>query len=129
MEKKDWRERLGSYDSWAMNESMFITIDGETIYTLGELIDFISEEVSKAREEGRREGVYNTLLEINRIKSLKVDDYIIEPKTEMPIKITKIQDGELFYYGYDDEDNDYTAGYSATPEDLVDWGYKAKLSK
>jgi len=52
MEKKDWKQRLGSYDSWAMNESMFITIDGETIYTLDELLDFIQQELDKAREEG-----------------------------------------------------------------------------
>jgi hypothetical protein len=56
MEKKDWKQRLGSYDSWAMNESMFITIDGETIYTLDKLLDFIQQELDKAREEGRREG-------------------------------------------------------------------------
>ena len=55
MEKKDWKQRLGSYDSWAMNESMFITIDGETIYTLDKLLDFIQQELDKAREEGRRE--------------------------------------------------------------------------
>jgi len=33
----------------------------------------------------------------------------------------------VYITGYDNEDNDYTAGYSATPNDLVDWGYKAKL--
>jgi len=55
MEKKDWKQRLGSYDSWAMNESMFITIDGETIYTLDKLLDFIQQELDKAREEGRVE--------------------------------------------------------------------------
>jgi len=54
MEKKDWKQRLGSYDSWAMNESMFITIDGETIYTLDKLLDFIQQELDKAREEGKR---------------------------------------------------------------------------
>jgi hypothetical protein len=53
MEKKDWKQRLGSYDSWAMNESMFITIDGETIYTLDKLLDFIQQELDKAREGGR----------------------------------------------------------------------------
>ena len=53
MEKKDWKQRLGSYDSWAMNESMFITIDGETIYTLDKLLDFIQQELDKAREEGK----------------------------------------------------------------------------
>ena len=52
MENKDWKQRLGSYDSWAMNESMFITIDGETIYTLDKLLDFIQQELDKAREEG-----------------------------------------------------------------------------
>ena len=51
MEKKDWKQRLGSYDSWAMNESMFITIDGETIYTLDKLLDFIQQELDKARED------------------------------------------------------------------------------
>jgi hypothetical protein len=56
MEKKDWKQRLGSYDSWAMNESMFITIDGETIYTLDKLLDFIQQELDKAREEGYGEG-------------------------------------------------------------------------
>jgi hypothetical protein len=55
MEKKDWKQRLGSYDSWAMNESMFITIDGETIYTLDKLLDFIQQELDKAREEGKKE--------------------------------------------------------------------------
>jgi len=55
MEKKDWKQRLGSYDSWAMNESMFITIDGETIYTLDKLLDFIQQELDKAREEGEIE--------------------------------------------------------------------------
>ncbi len=55
MEKKDWKQRLGSYDSWAMNESMFITIDGETIYTLDELLDFIQQELDKARREGEIE--------------------------------------------------------------------------
>jgi hypothetical protein len=61
MEKKDWKQRLGSYDSWAMNESMFITIDGETIYTLDKLLDFIQQELDKAREEGRRE-VYKAIV-------------------------------------------------------------------
>ena len=56
MEKKDWKQRLGSYDSWAMNESMFITIDGETIYTLDKLLDFIQQELDKAREEGFEQG-------------------------------------------------------------------------
>ena len=51
MEKKDWKQRLGSYDSWAMNESMFITIDGETIYTLDKLLDFIQQELDKAKIE------------------------------------------------------------------------------
>ena len=54
---EDWKERLGSYDSWAMNESMFITIDGETIYTLDELKDFISQELDKAREEGYKKAI------------------------------------------------------------------------
>jgi hypothetical protein len=36
-----------------MNESMFITIDGETIYTLDKLLDFIQQELDKAREGGR----------------------------------------------------------------------------
>ena len=57
MEKKDWKQRLGSYDSWAMNESMFITIDGETIYTLDKLLDFIQQELDKAREEREKERV------------------------------------------------------------------------
>ena len=65
MEKKDWKQRLGSYDSWAMNESMFITIDGETIYTLDKLLDFIQQELDKAREEGRDEI-------INRIDKTKI---------------------------------------------------------
>ncbi len=55
MKKKDWKQRLGSYDSWATNESMFITIDGETIYTLDELLDFIQQELDKARREGEIE--------------------------------------------------------------------------
>jgi len=69
MEKKDWKQRLGSYDSWAMNESMFITIDGETIYTLDKLLDFIQQELEKAREEGRKEG--------SEITSRYISDFVI----------------------------------------------------
>lgn len=58
---KDWKKRLGSYDSWAMNESLFITIDGETIYDIDELKDFIQQEIEKAREEGFDDGVKRTV--------------------------------------------------------------------
>ena len=56
---EDWRKRLGSYDSWASNESMFITIDGETIYVIEDLIDFIQKEIEKAEERGYEKGVGN----------------------------------------------------------------------
>lgn len=55
-EKKDWKNRLGSYDS--MNEAIFIIIDGETIYDIDELKDFIEQEIEKARGEVVRE-IYN----------------------------------------------------------------------
>lgn len=47
---EDWKKRLGSYDS--LDEAIFVTIDGETIYTIDKLVDFIEQELSKAREEG-----------------------------------------------------------------------------
>ena len=50
---EDWKKRLGSYDS--MNEAIFITIDGETIYTIDNLVDFIEQEIEKAREERTQE--------------------------------------------------------------------------
>lgn len=67
----NWKERLGSYDSWAMSESMFITIDGETIYELDELIDFISAELDKAREEGFEQGYKEAEFDVGMEESFK----------------------------------------------------------
>lgn len=52
---EDWKKRLGSYDS--LDEAIFVTIDEETIYTIDKLVDFIEQEIDKAREEGREEGI------------------------------------------------------------------------
>lgn len=95
MEKKRTLYSLESDIRRILEDNDFVSTCDERgkqwyINLVSDLAIYIQQELDKAREEGRREGVYNTLLEINRIKSLKVDDYIIEPKTEMPIKITKI---------------------------------------
>ena len=85
MEKKDWKQRLGSYDSWAMNESMFITIDGETIYTLDKLLDFIQQELDKAREE-----VIKDL--IKKIEEAHCDSISLELLKE--INLSKLKDNK-----------------------------------
>lgn len=59
MGKKDWKERLGGYDS--MEEAMFVTIDEKTVYAIDELKEFIQQELDRAREEGRRE-VYEAIV-------------------------------------------------------------------
>lgn len=53
---EDWKKRLGSYDS--LDEAIFVTIDEETIYTIDKLVDFIEQEISKAREEGMKGKVF-----------------------------------------------------------------------
>ena len=52
-EKKNWKERLGGYDS--MEEAMFVTIDEKTVYAIDELKEFIQQELDRAREEGEIE--------------------------------------------------------------------------
>ncbi len=54
--KKNWKERLGGYDS--MEEAMFVTIDEKTVYTIDELKEFIQQELDRAREEVITE-IYN----------------------------------------------------------------------
>ena len=49
--KKNWKERLGGYDS--MEGAMFVTIDEKTVYTIDELKEFIQQELDRAREEGK----------------------------------------------------------------------------
>jgi len=95
MEKKDWKQRLGSYDSWAMNESMFITIDGETIYTLDKLLDFIQQELDKAREEVERKFVE---------KYHKRGEEMNVPYSE--------EDGKEFWQGYKE-------GYNQGLKDMI----------
>ena len=48
-EKKNWKERLGGYDS--MEGAMFVTIDEKTVYAIDELKEFIQQELDRAREE------------------------------------------------------------------------------
>ena len=55
-EKKNWKERLGGYDS--MEEAMFVTIDGKTVYAIDELKEFIQQELDRTREEMITE-IYN----------------------------------------------------------------------
>lgn len=55
-EKKNWKERLGGYDS--MEEAMFVTIDEKTVYAIDELKEFIQQELDRAREEVITE-IYN----------------------------------------------------------------------
>lgn len=56
-EKKNWKERLGGYDS--MEEAMFVTIDEKTVYAIDELKEFIQQELDRAREEGVKMGMEN----------------------------------------------------------------------
>ena len=56
-EKKNWKERLGGYDS--MEEAMFVTIDEKTVYAIDELKEFIQQELDRAREEGEIEVLKN----------------------------------------------------------------------
>lgn len=55
-EKKNWKERLGGYDS--MEEAMFVTIDEKTVYAIDELKEFIQQELDRTREEVITE-IYN----------------------------------------------------------------------
>ena len=115
MEKKDWKQRLGSYDSWAMNESMFITIDGETIYTLDELLDFIQQELDKAREDGYENGV-NDGMKGRVFKRVEIKEEAHIPKE----LIEKIRE-EGYEKGYERGVKYGTTGNTLTDSDIEEF--------
>lgn len=81
---ENWKKRLGSYDS--LDEAIFITIDEETIYTIDKLVDFIEQELSKAREEGYRKGAIDMFdkLEMFPIPKDYLEEFVskLKPKEE-----------------------------------------------
>lgn len=92
-EKKNWKERLGGYDS--MEEAMFVTIDEKTVYAIDELKEFIQQELDRARKEGRQESwkeceeFYGDMREILRPYHMEAEDYRTTLKRLLKLK-TKI---------------------------------------
>lgn len=85
-EKKNWKERLGGYDS--MEEAMFVTIDEKTVYAIDELKEFIQQELDRAREEGKSD--VDTFMEFLRGHSLVKDVHFYrgDGEREIIIKLT-----------------------------------------